>query len=246
MTAFAQEASELLFEFSGRLFSGACEQTVRPCAVGPCGMQVLSRGHVIYGWEAGYWWFLDNQRSCGCEPLSTVRLSGYPVREIVEVKIDGVVVDPDTYRLDGRRNLVRLRDPVTGEVLGWPSCQALDLPDTEPGTFSVTYRYGQDPPLVGVHAASQLGCEIYRSCNGEPCALPTGTTRVTRQGVVIEKMAFAAWGLQVPRAGTPGTWRTGIPMVDAFLGAYAPTGMRRRPVVWSPASHLRYAKKTGQ
>lgn len=238
MTAYAQEASELLFEMSGRLFSGACEQTVRPCGVSACGVQVLSRGHLV--WSGASWWTMDARRACGCSAIPTVRLSGYPVREITEVKIDGSVIDPDTYRLDQRRNLVRLRDPATGDVLGWPSCQALDLPDTEDGTFSVTYRYGQDPPLNGVHAATQLGCEIYRSCNGGECALPTGTTRVTRHGVVIEKMAFAAWGLQ------NGIWRTGITMVDAFLNAYQPHGQRRRPVVWSPASHLRFARRVGQ
>jgi len=40
----ATEASDLLFELSGRLFAGECEKTVRPCRTTcHCGWQVLSR-----------------------------------------------------------------------------------------------------------------------------------------------------------------------------------------------------------
>ena len=85
-------ASEVLFELSGRLYSGACEKTVRPCATDyPCGFQVLSRGHIVTPWDVhwnGLAWGPDSY-ACGCQPLSQILLSGYPVREITEVKIDG-------------------------------------------------------------------------------------------------------------------------------------------------------------
>jgi hypothetical protein len=185
----------------------------------------------VVGWNDFGW---EGDITCGCRPLDRVLLSGYPVREITEVKIDGAVVDPLTYRLDGWRYLVRM------DGLSWPSCQAMDLWDTEDGTFSVTYRYGQDPPLVGSHAAAQLGCEIYRACtNSNDCALPTGTTRVARQGVVIERLAFSAWGLQ------NGIWRTGLNLVDAFLNSVNRGHLIRRPTVWSPARHMQYARREG-
>ena len=44
MKPYANMASWLLFELSGRLYSGRCERTVRPCGDVPCGFQVLSRG----------------------------------------------------------------------------------------------------------------------------------------------------------------------------------------------------------
>ena len=249
-TADAIAASEVLYELSGRLYSGTCEKTVRPCSRGSyCGFQVLSRGHIVAPWGdlwSGYWtgsgWSGDE---CGCNPLDRILLSGYPVREITEVKIDGDVVDPDTYRLDGRRWLTRVRDPADPDTaLFWPSCQLLDLPDTEDGTFSVSYRYGQDPPLMGVAAATSLACQLHTACNGGggDCEIPSNAVRVTRQGVTIDRNATIAWFYG--KDGDKG-WQTGIPAVDTFLNSFNETGMQQRPRTWSPDG-IRYAKTVGQ
>jgi hypothetical protein len=222
-------ASQLLWELSGRLHAGTCEKTVRPCGVPNCGIQVLSRGHIVGEWD-GYAW---DGYQCGCTPVSRVKLSGYPVREIIEVKIDGAVVDPADYRLDEWRYLTRV------DGGRWPNCQRLDLDDTEDGTFSVRYTYGQNPPVYGQLAARQLACETYKGCAGDECALPEGVSRVVRQGIVIEKLAFVAWGRQ------GGSWRTGLYFVDAFLNSVNPAGIKRRPTIWSPASQARYARPVG-
>ena len=112
--------------------------------------------------------------------------------------------------------------------LYWPSCQILDLPDTEDGTFSVTYRYGQDPPVSGQHAAAALACEFYRACGGGggtgDCDLPQTAVRVTRQGVSIDKTVAVDWFLE--RRGIRG-WKTGILAVDGFLNSVNPDTMRR-------------------
>lgn len=253
MTQFAMEASQVLYELSGRQFAGICEKTVRPCGTAWCGFQTLSRGHIVapmgfWRWN-GLWWGGD-VNPCGCRPLSQVLLSGYPVREILEVKIDGDVVDPATYRLDERRWLTRMRDPAEPDTaLLWPNCQQLDLNDDQDGTFSVTYTYGQDVPVLGVHAAAQLGCELYKACTGGNCALPTGTTRISRQGVVVERLAFTSWAFRSPqstRSTTPPGWHTGLSLVDAFLSTYNQTGIKRRPVIYSPLARMRYAKQVGQ
>lgn len=262
MTQFALEASQVLYELSGRQFSGNCEKTVRPCGQVGCGFQTLSRGYIVWSpyaanwwwdpywspyWNDGWWW--NGSNACGCKPLDWIKLSGYPVREITEVKIDGAVVDPTTYRLDERRRLVRVPDPLDPDTwLRWPACQHLGLPDTMEGTFSVTYRYGQDPPPLGVHAAAQLGCELYKACSGQACALPTGTSRVNRQGVTIERLAFTQWAFtpasRARGARTPG-WSTGLPLVDAFLNTYNTYGIKRRPVFWAPGG-VGYARSVGQ
>jgi hypothetical protein len=234
---YAIEASEILYMLSGKQFPGTCEKTVRPpCATDRfgCSTQVLSRGHLI-NWDGSTW----NGSPCGCQALSRVLLSGYPVWEITQVKIDGVVVDPSEYRLDDYRWLIRKGDPVTGAANRWPACQRLDLDDTENGTFAVTYKFGAEPPLIGKAAAAELAAQLYKAANGQECSLPSGTTRVVRQGIVIELLAFSAWGLQ------DGIWRTGLKAVDAFLNTYNPTNARRRPVFWSPASTLRYARPVG-
>lgn len=249
-TAEAMAASQILFELSGRLYAGVCEKTARPCR-NDCGcgfgFQVLSRGHIVapWGW-AGSSWACDDD-PCGCAGLSRVLLSGYPVREILEVKIDGVVVDPDTYRLDNWRWLTRVRDPADPDtVLLWPSCQQLDLPDTESGTFSVTYRYGQDAPIIGQSAAAALACQINKACSGgaEDCEIPMNAVRVTRQGVTIDKKATMDWFFGRSGSGEGGGWSTGIIQVDTFLNSFNTAGLQQRPRTWSPDGK-RYAKVLG-
>jgi hypothetical protein len=218
----ASASSQVLFELTMRQWAGTCSQTVRPCQTQtPCGFQVLSRGHVVgYGWNG-----LDWGVACGCTPESKITLAGYPVREILEVKIDGVTLDPSEYDLKDHRSLVRMNGGV------WPACQRIDLEDTDEGTWSVRYSYGQNPPWIGQMAARELACEIYKACDAElglECALPSGVTSLTRQGVTIERNPFTAWGRQ------EGIWKTGLPYVDLFLNTYNPAGIRRRPVIVTP------------
>lgn len=260
MTPFAQMASWLLFQLSGRLYSGRCERTVRPCSTTPCGFQVLPRGYVIWpgdwgvggfggpwGWS-GWGWNYPNYSDCGCVPLDRIDLAGYPVRDIVEIKISGEVLpefDIDTgarnWRLDKRRFLTRMAN-ADGEAQRWPACQRLDEDDTEHGTFSVTYGYGADPPLFGELAAAQVACEIYKSTTGNQCDLPAGTVRITRNGVTIDKLATLGWF----RSSIKG-WQTGIASVDAFLNAANPNGLTRRPMMMAPGQRRgRFAQSVGQ
>jgi hypothetical protein len=230
----ATTAYELLFELSGRQFVGSCEQTVRPCrdncSCFPAQRLAYASGGSRLLWTGAYWGY-NGSAHCGCGCLSQVKLSGYPVQSITEVKIDGVVVEPSEYRLDEKRYLTRMNDTF------WPSCQDLSLPDSEEGTFSVSYVHGANPPQIAVSAAAQLACELYKECVGEVCAMPRGATRITRQGIVIEKLAFTNWAFRER------TWRTGMPLVDAFLSAYNSAGIMRRPVFWAPGR--RYARPLG-
>lgn len=198
-----QVASALLYELSGRRYSGHCRATVRP-------QQVFTTCGPRGWWRAG-------RRPWGCRALDDVILAGYPVREIEEVKLDGVVLDPSAYMLTGGRYLLRT------DGSWWPSCQYIELPDSEDGTFSITYTYGADPPLTGRHAAAKLACEVARACDGGECALPENVSRVVRQGVEVAVDAARA---------LPGG--LGLQEVDAFLRAVGPG--RRRPAVVSPDS----------
>lgn len=245
-------ASEILFNLSGRQYPGQCEQTVRPCYTSACGFQVLSRGYVVWpsdwlygggwGWN-GINWSFPSFTGCGCQPLSRVLLPGYPVVEISQVEIDGVVLAADEYRLDDFRYLTRMAD-ADGHARQWPSCQALDRPDGDVGTWSVTYSYGQSPPNAGQNAATALACEVYKACDPDAeCLLPDGVTRLVRQGLTIEKIPTLTWAFQKARNGSRGEWRTGIAQVDMFLNAFAGNGLMRRPTVWSPA--YSYARKYG-
>lgn len=247
----ATTASELLFEFSGRRFPGTCEQTVRPCSTWcRCPWQILSRGHIVWNWNIydpyyGYgWWWNSGSEACGCRPLSRVILSGY-AQEVTEVKIDGAVVDPNTYRLDRHRWLSRVKQVPSDDFPHWPGCQNLELPDTEEGTFSVTYTYGVEPPSAGVTAAVELACEIYKQCDGQECKLPAGVVRLARQGVVMDKTPFASWGFEAGKRGRlQKGWQTGMAAVDVFLNGYNPSGLIRQPVIWSPARSAQFGLPT--
>lgn len=168
----ALEASQVLFQLSGRQFSGLCGPvTVRPCNPNArCGPS-----------------------PCGCCHLSKVKLAG-TVREIEEVKIDGEVVPAEEYRVDDRKWLVRLADS-DGRRQRWPGCQRLDLADTEDDTFSVAYSYGVDPPLAGVEAAVELACNLAAASVGGECAFPAGVTKVTRQGITVDLERFLERGI---------------------------------------------------
>lgn len=238
LTRYAVEASMLLYELSGRQFTGTCRRVVRPCALDNCAAWLTwndASGQpfwlgAAWGWGGGPSWYAPANLWCGCSPLSRVRLSGYPVWGIEEVKIGGQVVSPETYRLDEWEYLSRVRADSTDAELQWPGCQNMDLPGTEPGTFQVTYLCGVSPPPLGARAAAQLAGQLYFAVpgNGE-CQLPQGATRVTRQGVTIERQLFASWG-----KSPSGAWSTGLTLVDAFLNGYNPNGLGRRPALYSP------------
>lgn len=246
LDAIAVSVSMLAYNASGRQYGGLCERTVRPCGDPQNGCWTYNWGAGIYawwGWGAGYGWGwygppmgLGGSQAgplCGCSPLSRVKLSGYPVREIVEVKINGDVL-PATYddgspqyRLDGWTWLTRMNDPAAGGTdARWPSCQVLALDDTEQGTFSVTYKYGVAPPPMGILACEQLACEFYAAFKGGDCQLPNNVTKIVRQGLTQERIT--------PLAAALRTGATGIIAWDSFLADSNPNGLRRRPAVYSP------------
>jgi hypothetical protein len=228
-------ASQVLYALSGKQFSGGCQDRVRPCGDNRC-----------YGpwprvWNPVGWWswdlgvfgaWPDAARACGCDPLSRVPLAGHAT-QVLEVTVDGLILDADQYRLDEGRWLTRLPDPADPDTsLYWPSCQNMEADETEDGTFSVLYEFGLIPPVAGQLAAAELACAIHQTCAGgataDTCPLPNGVVRIQRQGITIDMQPFAAWGRN------DGVWRTGLPLTDMFLNAYNPNGARRRATVWSP------------
>lgn len=238
----AFDASALLYEVTGRQYPGVCERTVRPCReqcrhwsfLDPWPASSWGDGPygLLWGWD-GTWWRDQRGDRCGCGSLSEIKLAGFPVRRIVEIKIGGTVLAPldgnnnPTYRLDRNRLLVRLNDPTQPNVtLEWPTCQNLALNDDQPGTFSVTYAWGMEPPSLGAMAAAQFARELWNACAGGDCALPSGTTEVIRQGVTIRRVNAIA---DLIRSGG-----TNIPIVDAFIAGSNTTKMARRPAVYSP------------
>lgn len=205
-----------------------CPIVVRPCTQGCMrgsyqAWPVVSNG-VGTRWQPsinsqGFWvnsCGCGSPDNCSCTTLSEVILPG-PVGGIVEVRVDGNVLDPLVYRVDQGNRLVALGD------YRWPSCQVMNEPDTEEGTFSVRYWRGFAPNSLTNYAAGVLASEFYKACTSGKCRLPNGVTQVTRQGVTLE-IQTGLW---------QGGW-TGIREVDAIIATFNPYGLRAPTVVTSP------------
>ena len=232
----AAAASDILYERSGKVFPGNCGPvTVRPVSR-PTDADTRGWGanYSTIGWTASLG-FASAYGSYnpgvlahygGVEP-PTVELP-YAVTEIVEVKIDGLVIPEDEYELRDFKSLVRLRPSANAVPVarwGWPTSQIMDLPDTEPGTFSVTYKFGNPPPAAGLLAARRLGEYLVLPQLGDATKLPTRVRQVARQGIT----AMVTDVLDLLEKGMLGIYEC-----DAFVKTYNPNGLQRQAAVWSP------------
>jgi len=232
----AAAASDVLYELSGRIFPGNCGPvTVRPVSR-PTDIDTRAWGATLstVGWVASQG-FASAYGSFNPAVLAhygsleppTIELP-YAATEIVQVKIDGEIIPEDEYELRDFKSLVRIRpsgSAVPVARYGWPTSQIMDLPDTEPGTFSVSYRYGVPPPASGIMAVVKLAEVFALPRMGETKGYPVRVTSVARQGVsamVTDVMDLLQKGM------------LGILECDYFLMSHNPHKLARQSVVWSP------------
>lgn len=219
-------ATEVIWALSGRQF-GLCTVTLRPCRRECTDFPWPSGGFSEWAGSSwispqlisGQWFNVVCGRcttSCSCTSISEVVLPA-PVYDVVQVKVDGVIVSGSEYRLDDNRFLVSLGDD-------WPTCNDLSQDDTQPNTWSVTARYGLDVPEGGAWAVGELACELVRARNGEDCRLPRNVTQLVRAGVTIQFPNV----VELLREGL-----TGLYLVDQFINTWNPSGLRRRSGVYS-------------
>lgn len=219
-------ATEILWSLSGRRF-GTCQVTLRPCRKDCYGGQYWSTYGAPWPLTAypsrGWGWF-DTlcgscSGTCSCTELSEVLLPA-PVNSVVSVKIDGtpMVTGGAAYRVDDNRLLVRT------DGQRWPLCNDLSRDDTQSGTWSVTALYGEDIPVMAQLAVGQMACEILKAMDGQDCSLPAGISQLAREGVTINYPDIGALWKQ---------GRTGLYLVDAFLTAENPSGLRHRSKTYS-------------
>ena len=145
--------------------------------------------------------------SCGI--VHRIRLRGKPVRNIIEVEVDGRRLNPTEY--------VLLDHAVLGFLTAAACCG---------GCVLVRYRYGANIPSSGKYAAIKLANELVESLDPDGhCKLPERVTSVSRQGVswtLLDPQDFLADG------------RTGIYEVDLFLKTHNPAKAVRPARVFSP------------
>lgn len=216
---------------------GDCPITVRPCDPGcGTGRSTWVEAPVVSGQTnslpprnntRGWWPHIDEggnwvNTSCGCTtPCSCtyvpqVELPG-PVGRVDAVTVDGVALDPTSYRVDNANQLVRV------DGGHWPRCQDMAADCDEVGTFCVTYVRGHAASGLASYIAGVLALEYSKACTGGKCRLPSGVTQVVRNGLTFEM------GSEAFENGL-----TGIREVDNFVAAYNPYHLKSAPQIWSP------------
>lgn len=215
---------------------GLCEITLRPCRP-RCSMQYgfgcgngVGAGNLGVGWAPVLWGGRVYNVSCGCSgpcgcgPICEIALPGR-VHSVTEVKMDGAVVPSNQYTVQNKRYLVKLGSATGPATPCWPECQRLDLPDTEPGTWSVTYLRGTEPDAAARRMFTIFAGELSASCEKRACRLPQRITNVVRDGVTYSILDDPTLFDKC---------RTGLPEVDMWLAAINPTGTRSGLKVMSP------------
>lgn len=217
-----QIASEVLFALSGQRF-GLCTEKLRPCKEkclsgvgGSASWSWQGYAYPYPTWINGQWFNLGCggcTNTCSCTSISQAKLPS-PVYDIVEVKLDGAVMVTGSYRVDDNRYLVRIDGGV------WPSCQDMNKADTEIDTWSVTARFGENPPTLARAAVGELACQISKAllCDST-CELPSTVQQVVRQGVTITYTdPNLVWG----------QGRLGLRFCDMLIETYNPDRLRSR------------------
>jgi len=187
---------------------GTCPITVRPCPE----TRRCACAWLPHQGSDGFW-YNGCDHDTSCSPLSEVDLDG-PVGYIDSIKVDGQAIALDGFRLDNGHLLVWQGDGPSP----LPAYQNLNLPDSRPGTWSITYSRSYPVSAEGSIAVAYLAMEYGKALTPKgKCSLPRGVTNVVRNGVTFTVDA----GLFV-------NGLTGIEPVDSFITKWAPLGSPTR------------------
>lgn len=199
---------------------GNCPITVRPCRQACNCQSPYYLGRVFDPQVYAGRWFNNVCGNPSCKPMCEVVLPA-PIGRIDEVKIDGVTLAPSEYQVQNDRYLVYVG---IEDTCPFPATQDLSKPDTEEGTFSVTYLNAYPVDELGAQAVTILALEFLKACKGGKCALPKNVREVARNGVsfTIEAGLFPD-GL------------TNIKQVDGYIEMWRPPGSPTQPPrIYSP------------
>lgn len=186
-------ASSIMTRLSGYTI-GLCEAEIRPLHMCP---------------ECRTW-------CCGGSDAIYLRgPSLMPVWEVTQVRLGATPYDPASYHFDRNSRMLWRVPP---EV--WPR---KDEKWSAPGTgdaFVVDALIGTPPDAWALDTAARLTKELYLSCTGKKCRLPSNTTTVTSQGITVRLRDEEV--------------NTFIPELAAWTHAVNPHGARLPAAVMSP------------
>lgn len=209
---FYAVAVDLLWRKTCKQF-GICTTRIRPCNR-RCSCRVRCNG------------------DCSWVRFNLTEHVAYPIISVDAVNVNGSAIGPDEYQItNGNKYLVPNRPDaahtpaIEGLLWCWPD-QDLNVPDGEEDTWSVDVTVGEMPGPALLFAASDLACQMAKSCAGEVCDVPQNAISVTRDGVTVRLE----------------TGLLAIPSVKMALDAYpCPKGRRSRmidPSEWNESSQI--------
>lgn len=194
LEAVSIRAGIILRTLSGNTV-GLCEDTLRPLS--ECG---VCRG------------------VCRCGSGDRIRLlssDGNPVTEVTQVQIDGETVATSTYRFYPSSQLLYRVPPDV-----WPSRDVKWAGCGDPDTMCVDVTTGSEPDAWALDVHAELVCQLLKSCQGQPCRLPSKASQVVGQGVTITL--------------TPEEIKQFIPSVSAWVAAVNPGKKTHPSRLYSP------------
>lgn len=196
----AVAASLVCFRLGGNRWPGVCTDSVQP---GSCGCAAIA-----WPVEGG----VSLVSTCG-DRHGLLRLPQFPVVEIDEIRVRGVVLDPSAYRIVDDEFIVRV------DGASWPSNSRVG---DQPPIIEVDYQYGARPSELGRRAATVLCNELLLAvCESASCRLDRRVQTITRQNVTIEAVQMPG----LVDALVQG--QIGLPEVDLFVAAENPSKLRR-------------------
>jgi hypothetical protein len=210
-----QMAVEYLWRWTDRQF-GLCTSTIRPCREEPRSTFIRPVPLPGFGGAPFYPVLIGGDwinvgcgngcgGACGCDSGRALRFED-PIYDVLEVVIDGAVLDRTKYRVDEHRFLVR----EDGGHL--PYRQNLDRPAGDLDTWTVAVQVGAPVPVGGQLAAGKLACELAKAIlGGTGCELPQRWQNITRAGVTISAAIDLFEGLE--------EGKTGIWLIDSWVAS---------------------------
>lgn len=206
--AYIDDASDILYVLSGGRVFGRCQRQVYPFRdVNTCGPRSLLSP---FGFGSGF-----AETWVDWDGVDSIPLRG-PNTEIIEITIDGAVIDPTTYGLLNGNKLFR-----RGSV-SWPNTNDVTLADTEVGTFTITYRFGEVANLSKKRAGIELVCSMVKGDKNTLTRL-RGIVSANIQGVSVTMQDNEVDSL-------------GLPELSRFVDIYGNRGLGNVGV-WAPETN---------
>lgn len=157
-------------------------------------------------------------RSWCCGGTDAIYLKGgfaMPVWDVIRVRLGATEYPVNSWRFDrDSRMLYRVPPDV------WPTKDEKWSNAGEGEAFVVDAEIGSPPDAWALDVAARLVKELYLSCTGAKCRLPSNVTTVTSQGITVRLRDDEV--------------NTFIPELGAWVHAVNPHGARLPATVFSP------------